>query len=341
MYYKSYVYYFTLPLFFICTIANSAVVDCDNGGSLAEAVNMAVPGEVISVSGVCNETIHVKTDDLVIDGTGDATISPLSPSNNAITVDGAVRVAISGMFIQNGNAGVYGKANASFTLKDLIIENNILGINLESGAHAVLSNINVTNALALGINVSQAAIAEIIGLVHVTGSGVFGINAQNNATVRVDKAELQLVENFLGGQFVVSSSLFVDQGKLMVNNNETIGLSINTGASAILFNANIETNNNGLDGLDTVSAANFDVDGTSTVTSNNNGRDGISIDDGTINLFGFFVGQNPGPKITANNNRRNGVIVELGGTLDIGANSSIEAKDNTAAGIAIDNGSTV
>jgi len=252
-----------------------------------------------------------------------------------------VRVALSGLAIENAITAINGKSNASFSLDNITASNNVLGIHLQSGAHVKMQDVNVINSTALGINLSQGAKMEVVGLVQVSGSGAFGLNVQNNSIVRVDGSELHLSDNFLGGQIVVSSSLFINEGAVFANNNESLGLSINTGASAILFNATLDANNNGRDGLDAVSAANIDIDGTSTVNANNNGRDGISIDDGTINLFGFFVGENPGPKIIANNNAGNGVLVEFGGKLDIGINSSIDAKDNIAAGVAIDNGSIV
>ena len=102
----------------------------------------------------------------------------------------------------------------------------------------------------------------------------------------------------------MGASIFLNESSVNVTDNFTIGFSINTGASAVMFNSHMNTSGHGLDGLDVISAANLDVDAESSVTASNNGRDGVSIDDGTLNMFGFFV--DPGPKLTANDNGNHG-----------------------------------
>jgi len=48
----------------VSAVANATVVDCNAGDSLAAAVNAAVPGDTVSVSGVCRESIVITTNDI-------------------------------------------------------------------------------------------------------------------------------------------------------------------------------------------------------------------------------------------------------------------------------------
>ena len=108
----------------------------------------------------------------------------------------------------------------------------------------------------------------------------------------------------------------------------------------MLFNANMTASNNGLDGLDVVSASNFEVDGESQLTAEFNGREGVSIDNSTFNMFGFFSGVPGLPNVTANNNTINGVHVESTSKFDVGRNASVTALNNGNAGVLLDDGSS-
>lgn len=303
--------------------ANTVSVDCDNlpPGALSAAVSAATPGTTINVSGTCHDAIHIGIDSITIVGNiggSNSTITGFFPQDR-ITIDGVTGVSIIGFDIKNGVVGVNGVNNASLSLTDVNVTDNILG--------AIFN---------------KATNVSLIGNVKVTKSQVFGLQVLTGSSLTLDEnASMEISENFLGSQISINSTLFADTGsKMIVKDNSTIGLSINTGSTGMLFNANLHTLGNGLDGLDIVSSSNFEVDGESVVTSENNGREGISIDNSTLNMFGFFSSAAGLPKIISNGNTVNGILVESTSKLDIGRNASIEANYNGEAGVRLDDGSS-
>src|SRR5436309_1480125 len=85
----------TLTLLVLPCMANNAVaatlaVDCDAGGKLQTALNTALTGDTIRVSGVCNENVSVRDElaRITIDGQGAATINGPSAATAVVTVLG-------------------------------------------------------------------------------------------------------------------------------------------------------------------------------------------------------------------------------------------------------------
>ena len=303
--------------------AAAVTVDCDNEppGALSAAVANAPPGTAIEVTGTCNESVTIITNDLSLIGNSfgpKAVISGFSPQNRLV-IEGAKGVKVTGFMIENGSTGIKSVGNASFSLTDVNVSNNILGTEFTKGsAVSFFGEVNITNS-------------EVFGLQVLVGSKLV---VEQNAT-------LNIRDNFLGSQVSINSTLFADTGaNITVSDNATIGLSINTGSTAMLFNANIHTKGNGLDGLDVVSHSNVEVDGESTIVSESNGRDGISIDNSTLNMFGFFSTSSGLPRIVSHANTGNGILVESTSKLDVGRNSSIAAYQNGNAGVRLDDGSS-
>lgn len=309
----------------IYSTVEAAVVDVDCNtsppGALSTAVAGAAAGTTINVSGTCRDAVIIDKDDITLVGNlngSKASITGFFPQDR-ITIDGASRVQISGFVIENGVFGIFSTANASFTLRDSDISNNILGMDVNNGSNAFIE-----------------------GIVTFSNNQSFGFEVINSSTLTIQGgAVCETSANTLGAQISVNSSLFAERGAgINVMNNATIGLSVNTGSTGMLFNANLNTHDNGLDGLDVVSAANFEIDGDSEINSENNGRDGVSIDNSTLNMFGFFSTQPGFPRLTSRANGGNGILVEEMSKLDVGRNSSIVATDNGAAGVNLDDGSS-
>jgi len=339
------VFYFCSLFFGVSIAANAVTVDCGSA-SLQAAVDAAVPGDTIQVTGVCHEALTIKTNDLTLVGDSSGSKAIISGENlffpTLLKVDGAVRIKVAGFIITQGLFGVHGLANASFSLTDTEISKNIIGVQLESNTSLETNNVDISTSDAIGLNATAGSTVAVLKHFSITGAQAFGLNVIGGSTLKVhENATMQLTQNFFGGQISVNSSLFVDENaKVNADNNILIGLSINTGSSVIVFNGDISANNNGLDGLDVISSANLDLDGDSTLIVNNNGREDISIDDGNINIFGFFSSQPGLPKIVTNENTNNGIQIEFGGKLDIGRNSSLEVMNNGKAGISLDDGSS-
>ncbi len=348
----------TIPVFFASIIllatpahAATVAVDCVTGHELSAAVSMATPNTTLDVSGVCNGPIHITTNDLILVGDGAGTNAVIQkPSHlpfpqDVVVIDGAVRVTLSGFDIQHGLVGVKGNSNASFSLDGVNVIDNIIGVSLDS-ANTSLNNISITGttpgSAVMGLNLENGASTNITGEIEISGMVAFAINVQTNASMTLkENAVLRSHDNLMGGQISVSSSFFAERNsESHFYDNSAIGFSVNTGSTGMLFNARFFSHNNGLDGLDVVSASNFELDGDSRVVSEFNGREGISIDDSTFNMFGFFSTQPDLPNVTSNSNGANGVLVESSSKLDVGRNASITTLDNVNAGVLLDDGSS-
>lgn len=344
-----------IGLFFILNTsayAATVTVDCDSGESLNDAVIAATPGTTISVSGTCRESIKITTNDLTLVGDESGTRATLSGTTfffpqSLFIIDGAVRVSLSGFNLDNGLFGVFAKNNASVAVTNTDAIDNIIGIHVLTNSHAHLKDVNMTGTagaekMALGLEVVDGSVVRIENSVNISGSLAFGFDIITGSSLSLlEEATFTSANNTLGGQISVNSAFFAAKNSTInTHNNATLGFSVNTGSTAMLFNAALNTHDNGLDGVDVVSAGNFEIDGHSIVTATNNGREGISIDDSTVNLFGFFSTAPGLPKIVSTNNGANGVLVEFGSKLDIGRNSSIIAADNGDAGVRLDDGSS-
>ena len=338
-------------LFSLSVHADVIEVNCSQGHELQAAVGQASENTTIKVTGTCNGPVEITKNGIKLFGGDGSSKAIIQKPNyipfpvNLLVIDGATRVEVSGFELRNGLSGVDGKGNASFTLDSVNIIDNIMGINLSSATaalHDVVITDNGVRVAAVGLNAVDRASVIVSGTVEISNILAFAINLLSNSSLKIDKnGTLNSHHNLMGGQISVNSSFFVDEGaSANFYDNQLIGFSINTGSTGMLFNSNLTTRNNGLDGLDVVSAANFEVDGMSQIISENNGREGISVDNSTINLFGFFSTAPGFPKITSNNNGSNGFQIEASSKLDIGRNSSIIALNNGKAGVSLDDGSS-
>jgi len=340
-----------LGLFSTLANAESGSVNCFSGHELAEAVTTAAPGSTLEVTGTCFGPINITVDDLILIGNASGDRAVIEKSGfipfpqDVVSIDGARRVVLTGFDIKNGLAGVKGRGNASFKLEGVDVIDNIMGISLDS-ANLNVNNVNIKGthpgATIMGLNAENGSTVTMAGTVDVSGATVFGINAQTNSSIIIEEdAILRSHDNLMGAQITVKSSLFSKEGaELHFINNETMGFSVNTGATAMLFHSDLFANNNGLDGVDVVSAASFEMDGDARLVSEFNGRQGISIDNSAFNMFGFFSTEERLPNVTSRNNGANGIQVENTSKFDVGRNASVDARDNGEAGVFLDDGSS-
>jgi hypothetical protein len=337
----------------ISTQVHAAVeedVFCAAGHELQAAIASAAANTTLNVSGICFGPLNIVSNDLHLIGDENSDKASIQKPGflpfpqDVINIDGAVRVSISGFHISNGLSGINATGGANFSLNRTDFSDNIVGVSL-TNSNATFTDVNINGTIGgpsvLGMDMSTANL-RIAGQVNISGVSAFGMNVLSNSNVTLEKdAKLNLSHNFLGAQFSVGSSLFADErSKINVEHNRLIGLSVNTGSTGMLFNSTLTTHDNGLDGLDIVSSSNFEVDGDAQIVSERNGREGISIDNSTLNMFGFFSSQPDFPNITSNNNGAAGIQVESTSKLDIGRNASIIAMDNGNAGISLDDGSS-
>ena len=222
--------------------AGLLVISCPTA-SLQDAVNAALPGETINVTGTCSENVLISNEKqrILIDGNSTATIS--GPANSSPTLnvrgkgitlqnstitgasDGIVVNRGSNAVINNntihntGGSGVIVDELAFASMTNNIIQNNPeAGILIDEGSTArigfnldieTLASANTIQSNALGIAVRNRSSARIVGnaISGNTGDGIF-----------VDRdSEADISSNAIGSNsgngIVVSENAFVQLGE--------------------------------------------------------------------------------------------------------------------------------
>lgn len=228
-------------------------VDCTSSpdtDSLQEEVDEAEPGQTIQIHGTCEQTVVIKTANIVLDGLGAAVIDADSLPGTAVTIK-AANVVLKGLTIQNAaGSGVAVLSAGSAVLQGNTIQSNGQdGILVDGNGYAFIGASSDHNTPGLqgntvtlngqhGIHVRQGAGADIFhNLVTSNGLGIpdgsdlrgHGINVAWGGSADIDGNTIQLnrhdgisVNSNASGQ--LSGDL--DHGELnIVANNQRHGVS--------------------------------------------------------------------------------------------------------------------
>ena len=146
----------------------TVTVNCDAGGKLQTAVNAALPGDTILVSGVCNENVTVRDEAarLTLDGQGSATIH--GPNAGAATIT------------------VLGR---NITIKGFTITGGRQGISILRGGSALIDSNTLQESVGIGIIVLQIGHARIVNNTIQFNPGG-GISVQENSFARIGFLDL-------------------------------------------------------------------------------------------------------------------------------------------------------
>lgn len=269
-------------------------VDCSAADqTLGQALQAANPGDIIQISGTCQETVTITTNDLTLDGQGSAIIDgggnePGVFLQGAITIDGAQRVAIRGLTVQNGPDGILATRGAAVTLTDLVLQNNADdGIQIMLNSTADMSGMITSMGNADdGILVLDAASLHITdGTVTARENGDDGLSVFGSSALRITNSTVQLEQNGTtdpagDGLVILSTSTMNTTGEGMVqivaNQNANRGMVISSSAT-LLFNVPSSTilTNNGLDGLGVFNLSRFSLPAGAELRLENNARFGL------------------------------------------------------------------
>ena len=92
-------------------------VHCETGDTIARALQMALPGTTLQVTGTCKETVTMTTNRLTLDGQGTAIIDGGGGAAPVVTIDRAQGVTMAGVTVQNGYIGMLGRRDADVTVR--------------------------------------------------------------------------------------------------------------------------------------------------------------------------------------------------------------------------------
>jgi hypothetical protein len=311
--------------------ADSAVkkVECDKGQTLTDALKKAKPGDMLQVTGTCQERVTITTDRLTLDGGSSAVLDgggggPTELFEAVVTLDGVQGVTLMGFTIQNGpSLGILGVGGAAFVGQDTTMQHNgAAGIFLNNNSSAELLDVEVKDSGGIGIPVQNNSTAVFKGHISCTGSGDNGIAVQSGSTLEIRGASVQASNNRGNGVDIVDSQAIIfgypeSQGSILTaHDNGAEGIFVATGSLSVFGGAFAGTGS------------------LATISASNNGGSGLA-----IGLDGAVVSPVGAAKFMIENNQKIGLEVGEGGSaLLIGG---LTVQNNQIGGLLADGAGTL
>jgi len=247
--------------FFVGQVESRTIeVNCDMGKTIqANGVDKANPGDVIQVSGTCNERVRIDetVNNITLDGQGTATID--GGSSTVVRVVGR-GITIRGFTITDGN-GVVVRDGGTVVIDDnSFTGNGGFGINVGRGSRAQIIN-NLIEDYNVGVQVTEGSSARIgfrsvpnvVAAPNIIRQNVTGIKIRRSSHVRI--AGNEIIENQGDAISIegVSHAAITDNdieenGGNAVDVKESSGVNLGTDAGGDVLskpNRTDTTNNNG------------------------------------------------------------------------------------------------
>jgi hypothetical protein len=323
--------------------AAQPVLDCGTRSLAAAVARVRNNDRVIRVTGVCTGPVVIGTEGVTLQGVGDAIID--GAGEDAVTIVGAGRVALSGIEVRNGRNGILGINGAHVSLTAIHVHDNLAsGISMQTGSSVLLSGVTTGQNGLHGLELQTGSAATVTGELTATGNRVFGINV-NGSAITFSQATVSASGNALGIQIATNANAFISDSESVINatNNLSTGLTVVSGAQLFSFGGTINASGNPVVGVSVNSKAGLDLDAASTLNSTGNG-DGVRIQQGSVvTVFNTpqFSGVPGFSTINAQNNTGNGVRVLSGATLTLVNQARVVSTQNGAIGLIGDNGTGV
>lgn len=206
---KTCAHFLSLGLFLLI-LASSAkaatlTVNCPSGPgftTIQDAVNASSPGDVIVVTGICNETVSIRDKlDLTIRASapGSATIVPPAGADGS-NVSRSRGIRFVDLIVDGGNA-------------------SSLGIDVGDNSQAFVQNCTIRNNLDAGVSVFFARVIVIGSTIQGNGDGV-DVGTASSAVIR----NTTIVNNSFEGVSAFNHAFAVFQGTSRVANNGDTGV---------------------------------------------------------------------------------------------------------------------
>lgn len=318
----------------------SQTINCNRGQSLVKAIQELEKPRKITIYGTCYGPIIIQRDDIILIGTSGAVIT-VKDDSDVVTIDGATRVSLRHLSIENGKNGLVAKNNSSVKIQGVIVNNQRQnGINLESNSSLQIKDSTLRNNAGSGLSLTGASSLKMLGKLESHHNGVFGIILLNSSSGITEQAQVNVHHNTLGIQVGIGSSFLVGDATSVVQTEDNIstGLTIVSGSSLVLFEGRLISKNNQFNnGLSVRVGSTVDMDRGASMLLENNGLDGILLENSQLNMFSMRGLASP--QIHSLNNNRHGINAFLNSKIDLSEQSKIISQNNKKSGIFADNGS--
>jgi hypothetical protein len=210
--------------------AKTVKVACSPTKKLQSAIPKLKPGDVVLVSGTCNESVDVPStiDRITIEGQGLATvINGIDPTGGAIQIRGK-----------------------DITLKNFMVTGPATGIQIHRGGTALIDGVTVDGVGGTGIIVQGGSFARIVNSTMQNNVNGNGISVTENSSARIgfltnndQTASPNTISGNNRGVVVSESSSAVIVGN-DISNNTLEGVLVNTLSHADVASNTIDNNGN-------------------------------------------------------------------------------------------------
>ncbi len=284
--------------------AKDIEVKCDKGQLVQKELDNLNGPATIVVTGVCNENLVVKQDDVTLQG---GTFLGPDPNQNTILVQGARRVLITGATVGGARNGIAVYQGGTLTVENSSIQGNArVGIVVIFGSSAAVNSCTVQNNAYEGLIATDNSALVLVNST-ISYNGRTGVSVSRGSSARIGQDVLggagpNTIQNNGSGISVYQTSQATIVNNIIQNNTRD-GVLVE-GASARLTNNNITSNWKGIE----VSSA-----GNARIGINDDGSPGLGNTIESNELEGISVGNGGAAYILNNQIRLNGLATGRAG----------------------------
>ncbi|MDX1482886.1 MAG: right-handed parallel beta-helix repeat-containing protein [Alphaproteobacteria bacterium] len=164
-------------------IPGTKSVDCSAAETIQAALDAAVPGDTIEVSGTCNEAVTINTAKIKLVGVSSAKVIAPAGSGAAIRVR-AMNAEVSGFMAITGVTRGIQVERSGFALirNNTIVGSGSQGIFIRESSSARIDNNTVDGSGSHGIHITDSSFAQVEGNNVVKNNGRHGIIVSGSAS---------------------------------------------------------------------------------------------------------------------------------------------------------------
>jgi hypothetical protein len=206
------------------------------GHSIERALGHAQAGDVISIQGICDETVSITTGHITLDGLGSGAVRGAGPTgqvfNPLIAIEGAQGVIIKRLRVENSpGEGILVENGAGVLLQSITLRSNTVGLAVAAGSTAELADSTLESNLA-GVGLLTGSSLVLKGRVNVSNNQDNGFDITGNSTVEIRGAQVEVNNNARHGMTLDGSRLVL----LGIPQSQGSSLTLNgNGANGILL----------------------------------------------------------------------------------------------------------